>query len=78
LSILFKEEIFSLFNNRKNKLLSKSIKDKNDFKNVCSIINTGRVQDSKKPHLINGWEDRLKKYAIVKEWITKLISNAVG
>ena len=52
--------------------------DKDDFRNVCSLINTGRVQNPQKPHTINGWEDRLKKYAIVKEWITKLISNAVG
>jgi signal transduction histidine kinase len=30
--------IFSLFNNRKNKLLSKSIKDKNDFKNELDKV----------------------------------------
>jgi putative chitinase len=49
--------------------------DKDDFRNVCSIINTGRVQDPKKPHTINGWEDRLKKYTIVENWIKNLING---
>lgn len=43
--------------------------DKGDFVNVCSIINTGRVQNPKSPHKINGMEDRLKKYELVKQMI---------
>lgn len=41
--------------------------DEGDFINVCSIINTGRIQKPKTPHKINGIEDRLKKYDLVKQ-----------
>jgi len=41
--------------------------DAGDFTNVCSIINTGRIQKLESPHKINGMEDRLKKYNLVKQ-----------
>ena len=43
--------------------------DKGDFTNVCSIINTGRIQNPKSPHKINGMEDRLKKYTLVTQML---------
>lgn len=45
--------------------------DKGDFKNVCSIWNTGRIQNPLKPHTINGLEDRLKKKDIITTWCIK-------
>ena len=47
--------------------------DKGDFTNVCSIINTGRIQNPKSPHKINGMEDRLKKYDLVKQMLKSWI-----
>lgn len=47
--------------------------DAGDFKNFCSVINTGRVQDPKKPHTINGYEDRLKKLDKVVSWLQTII-----
>jgi hypothetical protein len=39
---------------------------------VSSIINTGKPNSAK----VNGWEDRLKKYEIVENWIIKLVLDA--
>lgn len=47
--------------------------DAGDFLNVCSIINTGRVQNPKKPHTINGYEDRLKKLDRVVSWLQTVL-----
>ena len=43
--------------------------DVGDFTNVCSIINTGRIQNPKTSHKINGMEDRLQKYELVKQML---------
>lgn len=43
----------------------------NDFINVCSIINTGRVQNPSKPHKINGIDDRINKFNIISKWCDK-------
>jgi putative chitinase len=48
--------------------------DAGDFLNVCSIINTGRVQDPKRPHTINGYEDRLKKLDRVVAWLKNILT----
>ena len=42
-----------------------------DFINVCSIWNTGRIQDNKNPQTINGLDDRIKKFVIVSKWCDK-------
>ena len=39
--------------------------DKKDFLNVCSIWNTGKIQNLNRPHKINGWNDRVDKYKLV-------------
>jgi len=45
--------------------------DRKDFLNVCSLINTGRIQKPSKPHKINGLDDRIKKYAVIEKWCIK-------
>ena len=47
--------------------------DMGDFKNVCSIWNTGRIQDPdpKKAHTINGLADRELKKDIITKWCDK-------
>lgn len=42
-----------------------------DFINVCSIWNTGRIQNPKSPHKINGIQDRVDKYNIISKWCDK-------
>ena len=46
---------------------------KGDFINVCSIWNTGRIQniDPKKAHTINGLSDRELKKDIISKWCDK-------
>jgi len=46
--------------------------DDKDFDNVCSLINRGRLIDKSNPNwekLINGYEDRLKKYKTINNWL---------
>lgn len=43
--------------------------DKKDYRNVCSIWNTGKINSKN----INGWEDRLKKYELVKSLLKSWI-----
>lgn len=45
--------------------------EKHTFINVCSIWNTGRIQNPLKPHKINGIEDRKLKYTIIEKWCIK-------
>jgi putative chitinase len=46
--------------------------DSGTFREVSSIINTGKPNSAR----VNGWEDRLKKYEIVENWIVKLVVDA--
>ena len=48
----------------------KKYADVENFRAVCSIWNTGKPNSEK----INGWEDRLKKYELVKTWLKNVIS----
>jgi putative chitinase len=50
--------------------------DINDFDNVCSLINRGKLIDKTNPNwkkLINGYDDRLKKYNLVKQMLKSWI-----
>jgi len=43
--------------------------DKNKFKEVCSIINTGGPNSKN----INGMDDRLEKYKVINSWLKSLL-----
>jgi putative chitinase len=47
--------------------------DKGDFQAVCAIWNTGR--STTKTTKINGWDDRVKRYVKVYDWIKGLINE---
>jgi putative chitinase len=46
--------------------------DGGHFREVCSIINTGKPNSQN----VNGWQDRQAKRAIVEDWIVKIVVDA--